>query len=118
MERSGTGEKGAGEEIRFTARESLIIEPPVPAIRVLREKAEHTVRVGEDERTAAEMELFLSKTDEKKSYWWAWALGLGLVAVLFSGWYLSEHGLDISGIANSTSLVAGESSAATYKLLP
>ena len=114
----GQVKKGLGEELRFTAHEILVQEAPVPAIRVLREKAEHTVRVGEDERTAAEMEIFLSKPDEKKSYWWAWALALGLLSVLFSGWYLSEHGLDISGIANSTSLKAGETSAATYKLLP
>ena len=114
----GQVRKGLGEEIRFTPHEIQLKEAPVPAVRVLREKAEHTVRVGEDERTAAEMELFLSKTDEKKSYWWAWALALGLIAVLFSGWYLSEHGIDLSGIANSSALVPGESPVSTYKVQP
>ena len=73
----GVINKGLGGEIKFNPALSFVAEKPVPAIKVLREKAEHTVRVGEEEKTSVEMEAMLSHTEEKKSYWWAYALLVG-----------------------------------------
>jgi hypothetical protein len=46
------------------------------------------------------MEEMLSQPDEKRSYWWAGALVLGLLSVLFLGWYFSEYGVDTGATAN------------------
>ncbi|MFN8290559.1 MAG: hypothetical protein U0U70_09895 [Chitinophagaceae bacterium] len=113
----GMIEKGLAGEVRFTPAVPLATERPVPAAKVLREKAEHTVRVGEDERTAAEMETMLSKTTEKRSYWWAYALVIGLLSLVFTGWYLSEHGVDTSAVSLGKKMVPGEPQP-SYKILP
>jgi hypothetical protein len=84
---------------------------------VLREKAEHTVRVGEDEKTSVQMEEMLAHTEERRSYWWALPLVLGLLAVVFIGWYLSKHGMETTSSANSKKLIPA-ASAVTYKVLP
>ncbi len=112
----GSVRKGLGGEIKFTA-DVITAERPVPAAKVLRERAEHTVRVGEDEKTSAEMTAMLAQTQEKRSYWWAYALAIGLLALVFTGWYFSEHGLDTSSTANEKKLIPAVSTA-TYKELP
>ena len=116
--------KGVGElkksntgEIKFTAVAPRSPEQPVPAIKVLRQKAEHTIRVGEDEKTAAEMVEMLSKPEEKRSWWWAGGLVIGLLSVLFLGWYFSEHGVESSSTANLKKLVVPEATA-TYRQVP
>jgi len=116
---SGVGsiKKGLAGEIKFTPHEIAVSEQPVPAVKVLREKAEHTVRVGEDERTSVEMEEMLAKPEEKRSNWWALALVLGLLAIIFIGWYFSEHGVEISSAANSKKLTPAEAAPASYKEL-
>ena len=113
----GTIKKGLAGEIKFIPAEQMISEDPVPAAKVLREKAEHTMRVGEDERTVAEMEQMLSHQEEKRSWWWVYALAAGLLAVIFTGWYLSQNGVETGSVANTKKLVPAEA-AATYKALP
>ncbi|MGQ0738798.1 MAG: hypothetical protein ACT4OJ_07035 [Bacteroidota bacterium] len=112
----GIIKKGLGGEIKFSAGE-ITTERPVPAAKVLRGKAEHTVRVGEEEKTSAEMVEMLTQTPEKRSYWWAYALAIGLLAVIFIGWYFSEHGMDAFSAANDKKLVPAAATA-TYKELP
>jgi len=114
----GTLKKGLAGEIKFQPYDPAITEQPVPAVKVLREKAEHTVRVGEEEKTSAEMEKILAKPEEKKSYWWAYALVTGLLAVIFIGWYFSVKGVDLGATANSKRLVPGDPPSAAYKELP
>jgi hypothetical protein len=109
--------KGLAGEIKFVAADALLQEEPVPAAKVLREKAEHTVRVGEDEKTSVQMEEMLAQPEEKRSYWWALPLALGLLAVVFIGWYLSKHGMDTTSSANGKKLIPA-ASAVTYKVLP
>lgn len=113
----GTIIKGLAGEIKFIPAEPAFKEQPVPAAKVLREKAEHTVRVGEEEKTSVEMEEMLALPAEKRSWWWAYALVAGLLATLFIGWYLSENGIDTRATANTKKLVPVES-ASTYKALP
>jgi hypothetical protein len=110
--------KGLAGEIRFSPEEGgLVTEKPVPAEKVIRERSDHMVRVGEDERTSAEMVEMLSQSDDKKSYWWAWALVVGLLTIVIAGWHFSENGIQVSATGNSTKINPKEAPA-TYKTLP
>jgi hypothetical protein len=113
----GVIRKGLAGEIKFVAADAMLQEEPVPAAKVLREKAEHTVRVGEDEKTSVQMEEMLAHTEERRSYWWALPLSLGLLAVVFIGWYLSKHGMETTSSANGKKLIPAASTV-TYKVLP
>ena len=116
---NGVGQlsKGLAGDIKFIPQEKRSLESSVKAEKVMREKAEHMVRVGEDEKTSAEMTELLSHTDEKKSYWWAYALIVTVLSVMFIGWYFSENGISMSSTSNSKKLVPAEVPKATYKAL-
>ena len=97
----GTLSKGLAGEIRFdSAMKDLATDPPITAVKVLRENAAHSVRVGEDERTSTEMIELLNPEERHKSYFWAIAIVLLLVSFLFIGYYFSKHGLRSSSAAN------------------
>ncbi|MEO6613377.1 MAG: hypothetical protein ABIT05_08880 [Chitinophagaceae bacterium] len=113
----GTLSKGLAGEIKFTPVLYTVLEKPVAAEKVIREKSAHMVRVGEDEKTSAEMTEMLNKPEEKKSYWWVPAVAVILLAVMFIGWYFSEHGVGVSSTANDRKLVP-EQATATYRILP
>lgn len=109
---------GLAGEIRFDpALKDAVLEAPVKAEKVIRDKAEHTVRVGEDEKTSTQMIEMLAQPAAKKNYWWASALVLGLLAIMFLGWYFSEHGLQVSSTGNQQKVTI-ESPDTTYKTLP
>lgn len=114
----GTLSKGLTNEIQFAPTvNEFVFEQPVTAEKVIREKAEHAVRVGEQERTSTEMTQLLNQPAEKRSNWWAYALVAGLLATMFIGWYFSEHGLSVSSTANGQKSVPQEATV-TYKTLP
>jgi hypothetical protein len=81
---------------------SLQSEPPIIAEKVIRVKAEHTVLVGEKEKTSVEMEEFLAGTPAKKNYSWLIAVILTVLAVMFIGWYFSEKGFSTSSAGNQS----------------
>jgi len=99
----------AGEIKFIPAINDLVLEEPVNAQKVIRKSAEHTVRVGEQEKTSTQMTELLNQRSEKKSYWWAYALVIGLIAIIFISWYFSEHGLNISSTGNGKKLKTQES---------
>ena len=70
-------------EIKFKPEKEMILEKPVTAEKIIRLNAEHMVRVGEDNKTSAEMVELLNQTQEKKSFWWAYALSLALLCIIF-----------------------------------
>ena len=113
----GTISKGLGGEVKFVPQGKIVLEEPVSAEKVIRKKTEHRVRVGEEEKTYEEMTSLLNKKEEKKSLWWAAAVVIGLIAVVFLGWYFSENGVEVTATANSKQVSPIESTA-TYKLLP
>lgn len=113
----GTLQKGLAGDIKLIPVENFQFQSPVPAEKVIREKAEHLVKVGEEERTSAEMTEILNQPEKKKSLWWVYAMILGILSVIFIGWHLSENGVDINATANSKKLILKEG-AATYKNLP
>lgn len=112
----GTLKKGFAGDIKFIPGQITSHEQPVAAEKVIREKAEHMVRVGEDQKTSVEMSEMLNKPDVKKSNWWIIPLATILLSLMFLGWYLSVNGIDFSSIANSLKLVPMEASA-PYQLL-
>jgi len=114
----GTLSKGLGGDVKFVpAAEELVLEKAIPAEKVIREKAAHMIRVGEDQKTSAEMVEMLSHQEDKKSYWWAYALAIGLLATMFLGWYFSEHGVQVSSAANGIKTTPSEAPA-SYRILP
>jgi hypothetical protein len=115
----GTLSKGLGGGVKFIPQATeWVLEQPVTAEKVIREKAEHMVRVGEDEKTSEEMTEFFNKPTVAKSYWWVWAAAIALLALLYTGWHFSEHGVAISSTANGKKLVPLETQSATYQSIP
>ncbi len=109
--------KGLAGEIRFkSAINNLGYEKPVTAEKVIREKAEHMVRVGEDQKTSSEMTELLNQTEEKKSHWWAYALALVLLSIIFISWHFSKHGINVATTANGKAIIPDEAGT-TYKIL-
>jgi hypothetical protein len=81
---------------------SLQSEPPVTAEKVIRVKAEHTILVGEKEKSSVEMEEYLAAAPAKKNYTWLIAVILTVLAVMFIGWYFSEKGFSTSSAGNQS----------------
>ncbi len=85
--------------IQFSpALQNTSIKEPVAAKKIIRQGAEHYIRVGEDERTNTEMQEMLFG-DQKKLYqrWWLPAAVLlltGLIAVwIYFSNYTKQHGM-------------------------
>ena len=81
---------------------SLQSDPPVAAEKVIRVKAEHTILVGEKEKTSVEMEEYFTGSPAKKNYTWLIAVILTVLAVMFIGWYFSEKGFSTSSTGNQS----------------
>jgi hypothetical protein len=77
-------------------------EQPVIAEKVIRAKAEHTVLVGEREKTSVEMEEYFSERPARKNYTWLIAIILTVLSVMFIGWYFSEKGFSTSSAGNQS----------------
>jgi hypothetical protein len=77
-------------------------EQPVAAEKVIRVKAEHTVLVGEQEKTSVEMEQYFAQNPVKKNYTWLIAIILTVLAVMFIGWHFSEKGFSTSAAGNQS----------------
>ena len=76
------------------------IESPVAAEKVFRENAEHTILVGEQEKSSVEMEEYFADARPKKNYAWLIAVILTLLALMFVGWYFSEKGFSTNSAGN------------------
>lgn len=110
--------RGLGGEVKFSSAVlSLSPETPVSAYKVIRENAEHLVRVGEEHKTSTEMAEMLSQSAVKKSYWWAFALAIALLAFVFIGWYFSVNGVNVSSTTNNQKVML-PGTTETYKILP
>jgi hypothetical protein len=107
----GTLSKGLAGEIRFDPM--LKDQPegmPVPAVKVLREHAEHKVRVGEDEKTSSEMIELLHVTEKKRSYRRMVAWIVAILAILFIVFYFSINGWNTATTANHQKVAPKETS--------
>lgn len=100
----GVFKKQPTGEIAFTSfKNNLPFLEEVIAEKVIRENAEHTMLVGEYEKTSTQMTEILSGdvVAKHKSYWWVWPLAAILVMLIFLGWYFSEHGISSSATGNN-----------------
>jgi len=70
--------------------------------KVIRPKAEHTVLVGEQERSSIQMEEYFAQTTPKRNYAWIIAVVLTILAIMFIGWYFSEKGFSPTAAGNQT----------------
>jgi hypothetical protein len=110
----GTLSKGMAGEIKFEpVLKEHRFDRPVSAVRVIREKAVHTVRVGEQEKTSEEMAEWLNPAEEERSYWWAPALILAILLITIMGIWFSQQGT----LANQQKILL-QKSVETYKSLP
>jgi hypothetical protein len=75
---------------------------PAHAEKVIREKFEHTVLVGEREKSSVEMEEYFAGEAPRKNYAWIIAVVLTILAAMFIGWYFSEKGFNPSSAGNTS----------------
>ncbi len=109
--------KGAGVLLKYSADE-IVREGLVPANKVIREKAEHMVKVGEDERTSEQMTALLSVKKRTGFIGWRIAAAItGIISVGFIVWYLSQHGWDLSA-GNQQAIELNSAKEATYRIYP
>lgn len=79
--------RSANENIEFESENSINkFFPPVTADKVLRENAQHIIKVGEDEKTSSEMHELLHR-ETVKDRWWIGAVILAVVGVLLIAAY-------------------------------
>ncbi|HET6995596.1 MAG TPA: hypothetical protein VFI06_11475 [Chitinophagaceae bacterium] len=97
----GTFSKGMSGDIRFEpAIKDHRFDPPVSAARMIREKAVHTVRVGEQEKTSVEMSEWLHPEEQRRSFWWAPVLIVAIILVTILSIYISQNGCNPSSAGN------------------
>lgn len=77
-------------------------ELPVFAEKVIRENAAHYLRVGEKETTTEGMQELLTEHTAKKNPDWIIAIILTLLALFYSGWYLSQKGFSPAATGNQS----------------
>ncbi len=98
----GTLQKEFSGEIKFNSESNLPWLENVVAEKVIRENAEHTMLVGESEKTSTQMtELLHPGETMKRPHWWIWPLAVILAAVIFLGWYFSVNGISGTSISNN-----------------
>ena len=91
----GTLSRGLAGEIRFEPSEIRSFASSLPAIKVLRGNAEHVVRVGEQERTAAGIVNVYQAEEPSPASNRIWILIVLLIiaAIVFIGYYFSVNGV-------------------------
>jgi hypothetical protein len=102
-EKVGMIRRGNNGDLKLDQQNILLqSEQPVIAEKVIRIKAEHTVLVGEQEKSSVEMEEYFSGSPARKSYTWLIAVILTVLAVMFIGWYFFEKGFSTSSAGNQS----------------
>jgi hypothetical protein len=92
----GVLKKDASGNVLFEpAATPFVFLQPTPAVRVNRQNAQHTLLVGDRERTSDEMSEMLHDDAGKRRRvaWWIIALVIALTGLAFLGWYFYSHGL-------------------------
>jgi hypothetical protein len=86
---------GSGGVLFEPAPAPLPFLKPVPAMRVVRQDAQHSMVVGDRERTSGEMNEWLQEhgRHRRRLSWWIIAIVLAVLALGFLGWYFYTHGL-------------------------
>jgi hypothetical protein len=102
-ENVGVFTRNSNGDIKLTSQTTLLKSAqPVLAEKVIREKAEHTILVGEKEKTSVEMEEYFAEVPPRKNYARVIAVVLIVLAIIFIGWYFYEKGLTTSSAGNQS----------------
>lgn len=89
----GVLRKGLGQEWKFTPASGNELQKPVTAEKVLREKAAHRVRVGEDDKSSEEMSALLQRPAPRRDSGLVTGIVLTILAAGFiTGFFLSGQG--------------------------
>jgi hypothetical protein len=91
-----------GDQVTFLPEKlQLTFETAVAAEKIIREQAEHTILVGEQEKTSAEMEKILTTAPSAaNTKWWILPLIVFLLSAIVAGWHFYEKGWNISTLGN------------------
>ena len=101
--------KGNGGAIKFTSSsKELVFGEAVPVEKIIQENKDRTVRISEHEETSDGITEIISHQKANNSYWWAYALIIGLLAVIFTGWHFSTYGLITSSSATQQKITPVE----------
>lgn len=94
--------KEVGGNLSFVADKEITNSGvPVPAEKIIRVNNDHTVRVGEDQRSAVEMTALLRTKKKSLFSYDLWIGSIALVSLLiFWGWYLWSYPLKPSTLGN------------------
>src|SRR5579859_4758949 len=86
---------GAGNVLFEPVASPLLFMQPTPAVRVNRQDAQHTLLVGDRERTSGEMNELLHDEEpgRRRMAWWVIALIIAGIGLAVLGWYFYSHGL-------------------------
>jgi hypothetical protein len=118
----GTFQQPLGGQPEFTAEEKhFVFEQQVAAEKIIRYKQEHQMLVGDRETTSTLMTEFLTRPGAERTgsllpRWWAIAIVLAFLAIMFIGWHFSEYGLRIES-AGSIRKVESKEATPTYRPL-
>jgi hypothetical protein len=85
---------GSGNVLFESAKSPAHFLQPTPAMRVNRQDAQHTLLVGDRERTSGEMNEWLleENANRRRIPWWVWALVLAVVGLAVLGWHFYTNG--------------------------
>lgn len=90
----GVLRKDGNGNIAFESAAETLFMAPTPAVRVNRQNAQHTLLVGDQERTNTEMNEWLH--DEQGSgrsrSWWIIAIVTAVIALALLGWHFYSNG--------------------------
>jgi hypothetical protein len=114
----GTLTKTLAGDIRFeSSLTNHRYDPPLAVARVIRENAEHTMKVGEQHKTSSEMTELLNQSEAKKRRWWLPALIVGILLVIFLIIYFSQKGMSVDSSGTQQKVVPAKGEP-DHKLLP
>jgi hypothetical protein len=103
----GSIRKGIAGDMTFDLTvKNIFAFPAVAAERVIRTNAEHTIQVGDSEKTNTEMAELLQEEAPapRASHWWVWALILGVIGIGVIAFYLYQHNGRIDAFRNQQTL--------------
>ena len=108
----GAFQKDQSGEIKFeTSRNGPTWLEQTPAKKVIRENAEHSMLVGETEKTSVQRTELLSNPRPvtiRRHRWWVWPLAVIIAIAIFLGWYFSTHGISGTATGNNHRTVPAE----------
>ena len=85
---------GSGNILFESVKAPAFFLQPTPAIRVQREDAQHTLVVGDRERTSGEMNEWLQEENNgrRRISWWVIAIVLAVAGLAVLGWHFYTNG--------------------------